>query len=132
MDQPGAGFGINRCKFEILAICACRFGFFLGVQTQRQTSARFSAIRLNFQSVPKFRFRFGELASSQCRRSEVFNGRDVVGIQMNQRLKGFGSFALFIDFVVGAVVPIMLFLLQMSWFPDKLLKNVGKSQCLFC
>jgi hypothetical protein len=35
MDEPAAGFGITGSEFEIPAVRACRFGFFLSVQAQR-------------------------------------------------------------------------------------------------
>jgi len=88
-DQAGAGLGIVGHEIEIIAVRACRFGVFLSVQALCQSSARFRPIRLNFQSTPEFCFCFFRFALSKCAPPQVIDGRNVVGIQMQQRLERF-------------------------------------------
>src|SRR5260370_6802798 len=89
MDQPRAGLGIAGHEVEIIAVSACRFGFFLSVQALRQSSARFRPVWLNFQRVPESGFRFFGVAFTKRAPPEVIDSRNVVRIQIQQRPEGF-------------------------------------------
>src|SRR5216684_3604930 len=89
MDQPGASLGIAGNEFEIVAVSGGCFWFFLRVQALRQSPPRFRPIWLNFQRVPESCFRFFRVAFTKRAPPEVIDGRNVVWIQMQQRLEGF-------------------------------------------
>src|SRR5712664_707070 len=89
MDESCPGFGIVGLEFEIIAVRAGSFGLFLSVQALRQSSARFKPIRPNFQRAPESCFGFVRLALTKGRPTQVIDGREIVGIQMEQSLEGF-------------------------------------------
>src|SRR5260370_324732 len=89
MDQPGASLGIAGHEFEIVVVSACCFWFFPRVQALRQSPARFRPIWLNLQRMPESGFRFFRFALTKRAPPEVIDGRNVVWIQMQQRLEGF-------------------------------------------
>src|SRR6267143_3981286 len=91
MDEPSARSGIIGLKLEIIPVGSCGFGFFLSVEALRQASARFRLLRLDFQRLPEATFGFFSLALLKGRPPQVIDGRDVVGIQTQQGLEGFGS-----------------------------------------
>src|SRR6267154_5345239 len=88
MDQPGARLGIAGHELKIVAVGGGCFWSFLRVQALRQSPARFRPIWLNLQRMPESCFRFFRVAFMKRAPPEVIDGRNVVWIQMQQRLEG--------------------------------------------
>src|SRR5260370_21586549 len=88
MDQPGTSFGIAGHEFEIIAVSGGCLWFFLRVQAMGRSPAGFRTIWLNFQRVPESCFRFFRVSFTKRAPPEVIDGRNVVWIQMQQRLEG--------------------------------------------
>src|SRR5229473_4072704 len=91
MDESSAGLGIIGHEFEIIPVGASGFGFFLSVEALRQSSPRFHLLRLNFQRTPESFLSFIGLTLTKRRPAQIIDGRDVIGIQMEQRFEGFRS-----------------------------------------
>src|SRR5229473_987159 len=91
MDESSAGLGIIGHEIEIIPVGASGFGFLLSVEALRQSSPCFRLFWLNFQRAPESFLSFIGPALTKGRPAQVLDGRDVIGIQMEQRFEGFRS-----------------------------------------
>src|SRR6266403_1041053 len=91
MDEPSASRGIIGHEFEIIAVRASGFGFFLRVEAFRKPPAAARLLRLDFHSPPESCFRFAGFSVAKSSPAQVIDRRDVVGIEMEQSFEGFGS-----------------------------------------
>src|SRR5260370_42532868 len=89
MQEAGTRLGIIGLEFEIITVGVCGFGLFLSIEAFRKSLALTRAIWLDFQRAPESCFSFRRLACAQSAPPEVVGGGDVVGIQMQQRVKAF-------------------------------------------
>ena len=84
-------FGIIGPELEILTVGVDSLGLLLRFQTFREAAESVRALWLNFHGAAEAGLGFGGLAVAKIHPSEILDGCDVVGIEMQKRFKRFGG-----------------------------------------